>query len=143
MNILKAYLIAKKAHKGQIDKGGNKYINHPIRVAKKVKTKQAKIVALLHDVLEDTTVTIDDIEKMFNKQIAFQVDCLTKKENQTPEQYLSCIMQDKISVEVKMSDLQDNMNLFRLKTITDSDLQRLKKYQMMYFELAKEYKKFV
>lgn len=61
--IKKAYQIAKQAHEGQFDKGGQPYFLHPLAVSEKVQSEDAKIVALLHDVIEDTTVTIEDLQR--------------------------------------------------------------------------------
>ena len=87
--ILKAYCIAKKAHKGQKDKGGKPYIKHPVYVAKRVKGRDAKIVALLHDTIEDTSVTYDYIKSVFGDRIAESVKVLTKDKTISYEEYIS------------------------------------------------------
>lgn len=140
MKLIKAYLVARSSHRHQVDKAGAKYIKHPIRVSKSVKSKQAKIVALLHDVVEDTNKTIEDIKRLFGEDIAFHVSCLTKVENESVEDYLKQIKKSPVAIEVKLADLHDNMNLFRLKNVHEKDITRLEKYTKMYYELAKEYK---
>ena len=138
MKLIKAFIVASLAHRGQVDKAGKKYVKHAIRVSRKVKSKQAKMVALLHDVVEDTCKTIEDIEKMFGRETAFQVSCLTKIKGEVTEEYIKRVKQSPVSIEVKLADLLDNMNVFRLKKVEEADLVRLKKYLSMYYELAKE-----
>ena len=121
IEVYKAYRFAKKAHKGQVDKAGKKYISHPLRVSKRVKSMDAKIVALLHDVVEDTKYTLDDIEKKFGKNIAHSVKLLTHDENVSYEDYIDLILTDKTATEVKMSDLLDNMNNFRMPNMKLND----------------------
>ena len=74
----KAYKIAKKAHLGQVDKAGEDYIKHPEKVASFVKTDEEKAVAYLHDVIEDTPITLDELKKEFNSKICYYVDLETE-----------------------------------------------------------------
>ncbi len=140
MKLLKARLFARRAHKGQLDKAGVKYVKHVVRVAKTVTSKQAKLVGLLHDIVEDTDYTHQDIAKMFGIETAFQVGCFTKREDEKSEDYLERVKQSPIAIEVKLADLLDNINIFRLKKVTNTDLDRLKKYLEMYYELAQVWK---
>ncbi|MDP8162561.1 guanosine-3',5'-bis(diphosphate) 3'-pyrophosphohydrolase [Pasteurella skyensis] len=129
MKLLRAFLIALNAHKGQFDKAGKPYITHPIRVMFGVKGYKEKIVALLHDVVEDSDYTLRYLENYFDKDIIKAVDLVTKKEAQEYREYLSQLKENKISKAVKLSDLRDNMNLKRIKNITQKDLDRLEKYK--------------
>ena len=81
-SLKKAYEIASDAHKYQSDKGGKPYINHPITVSQMVKTKKAKIVALLHDVLEDSKYTKSDLEEFFTQDVCDAVQLLTRGKNE-------------------------------------------------------------
>ncbi|HPX45924.1 MAG TPA: HD domain-containing protein [Bacteroidales bacterium] len=127
--LLKAYRISKKAHKGQKDKSGQPYINHPVYVAKRVKGNDAKIVALLHDTIEDTNVTYDYIKSVFGDKIAEAVKVLTKDKTISYEEYIASIKQNDLAKVVKIEDLKHNMDLTRLKTVTQEDLDRIEKYK--------------
>ena len=122
--------IARIAHKGQVDKSGTDYINHPFAVARCVETEDEKCVALLHDVLEDSTFTADDLRaaKIPNKIIE-AVKILTHKDGVSYDDYISQIKQNELARKVKMSDLTHNMDLSRLNEATDKDLKRKEKYE--------------
>lgn len=125
---IKALLVAIKAHQGQKDKGGKPYILHPIRVALNVKGKDEKIVALLHDVIEDTSFTIDDLD-FLSKEQRKALLLLTHDDNVPYMEYIVELKKNKIASKVKLADLEQNMNLKRLKTISNKDLKRLEKYK--------------
>ena len=125
---IKALLVAIKAHQGQKDKGGKPYILHPIRVALNVKGKDEKIVALLHDVIEDTSFTIDDLDFLSEEQRKALL-LLTHDDNVPYMEYITELKKNKIASKVKLKDLEQNMNLKRLKTVSDKDLKRLDKYK--------------
>ena len=118
-----------KAHKGQRDKGGKPYFTHPLRVSRMTKDKQAKIVALLHDVMEDSDkYTWDDLDFLDQEQIA-AIKVLTHQKDVPYFEYINAIKSKPLARQVKLPDLVDNMNLKRLKTITDKDLERVEKYK--------------
>lgn len=124
-----ALQIALRAHKGQKDKSGRDYILHPIRVAERCKNPEAKIAALLHDTLEDTDVTTDYLrEQGFPEEIIEGVMAVTKRECETYEDFVRRAAENPIGREVKMADLEDNMDIRRLKEVTDKDVERLRKY---------------
>ena len=128
LKLMKALLVAIKAHKGQKDKGGKPYILHPIRVALNVKGKDEKIVALLHDVIEDTSYTIEDLEFLTEEQRKALL-LLTHDDNIPYMEYIEAVKKNEIASRVKLADLEQNMNLKRLKTISNKDLKRLEKYK--------------
>lgn len=136
-DVLRAEFVARKAHKGQIDKAGVKYINHPKAVAKGVKGKKEKVVAWLHDTVEDTWVTNDYIRSHFGDEIADAVECLTHRDGEDYMSYVSRVKSNKIACAVKMSDLRHNMDLSRLSCVTDKDLKRIEKYKKAYAYLEK------
>lgn len=124
-----ALQIAIRAHEGQKDKSGHDYIMHPIRVAERCTSPKAKIVALLHDTIEDTDVTTDFLrEQGFPEEIIEGVLSVTKREGETYEDFVRRAAQNPIGKEVKKADLEDNMDVRRLKEITDKDVERLRKY---------------
>ena len=127
---VKALDLASWKHRDQKDKAGKPYFGHVARVAKRCETLPAQIVALLHDVIEDTDVTPEMMEEMdFSEFIIKAVVCLTRREGESYEDYVRRAARNPIAREVKMADLEDNMNLNRLPEVSEEDLRRLKKYR--------------
>lgn len=127
--VIKAHEVAKKAHFGQIDRAGIDYIKHPETVASFVATDEEKAVAYLHDVIEDTSLTLLDLKKEgFSKNIIEAVDILTKKKGQDYQSYLNLVKKNELARVVKLADLRHNSDLTRLPLITEKDLERNKKY---------------
>lgn len=127
--LIKAFMVAYKAHKGQKDKAGKAYILHPVCVAMHTKGVKRKTVALLHDVVEDTETTINDLQQLgFNKEIVEAVQAITKKNGERYADYLKRVKANKIAKDVKLADLEHNSDLSRLKTITEKDKARKEKY---------------
>lgn len=121
--------ICVKAHKCQKDKAGEDYVMHPIRVAQKCISPNAKVVALLHDTIEDTDVTADYLRNEgFPEEIIGAVLSVTKQEGENYEDFVRRASENTIGREVKIADLEDNMDVRRLKEITDEDVARLRKY---------------
>ena len=125
----KAMMLAAKGHMGQLDKGGRPYILHPTRVMLSCKTIEEKTVAMMHDLLEDTDITAEDLRKEgFSDEVVGAVVCLTKTEGEDYTDYIERICQNKLAARVKLADLKDNMDLNRLPGLTPKDFQRLEKY---------------
>ena len=113
--LAKALNIAYSAHQGQIDKGGIPYIQHPIRVALNCLTDDEKIVALLHDVIEDTSVTVEElINEGFNQNIIDAIISLTQKNGEDYMTFIRRVSSNELATLVKIQDLKDNMDLRRL-----------------------------
>lgn len=128
-----AYAIALVAHKGQVDKAGVDYINHPLAVARKFKTKKERIVSLLHDVVEDTNVTLDDLRLFFDEEVVEAINLLTHREEDDYLTYLARIKENELARKVKLADLENNMDLSRLPNPTEKDYERLEnKYKPAY-----------
>ena len=126
----KAYEIAKKAHLGQVDKAGEDYIKHPEKVASFVKTDEEKAVAYLHDVIEDTELTLENLyEYDFSKEVIEAVDIITKKRGEDYQSYLNSVKKNKLARAVKLADLRHNSDLTRLAKVTEKDIKRKEKYQ--------------
>lgn len=128
INYIKALIIMFKAHKGQKDKAGRAYIFHPLKISFEVKTQDAKIVALLHDVLEDSNYTIDDLDFLTEKQ-KYSLNLLSHKKDEPYFDYIEKIKSNDIAKEVKLSDIRHNSNLKRLKNTTKKDFERVEKYK--------------
>ena len=125
----KALQIAVRAHKGQKDKAGHDYILHPIRVSERCDDPRAKIVALLHDTIEDTNVTADYLrEEGFTEEIVEAVLAVTRREGEEYNDYVRRAAQNELGRMVKRADLEDNMDIRRLPELTDRDVERLRKY---------------
>ena len=125
-----AYRIAQKAHQGQKDKAGADYINHPVTVASNVgDDESAMIVALLHDVVEDTDVTLKDLNAFLLPEESEALRILTHDESVPYMEYIEQISHNRLATLVKMADLKHNMDLSRLAVITEKDRKRVKKYE--------------
>ena len=128
----KVLVLATNAHAGQFDRGGNPYILHPLKVMHYLKTtdEELQCIALLHDVIEDTNTTWEDL-----REIA-AVSALTKMPGQSYDQYKQEVMANEDAMRVKMADLRHNTDIRRLKGVTEKDIARMAKYNVFYLELA-------
>ena len=125
----RAIKIAVDAHLGQKDKAGAPYILHPLRVMADVEGEPEKIVAILHDVVEDSSITIEDLKtEGYVDEICAGVKALTKSDGETYEGYLRRVKNNTIARHVKLADLKDNMNLLRLPELTPELFQKYEKY---------------
>jgi putative GTP diphosphokinase len=130
MKLIKAFLLCMVKHWKQKDKAGKRYVWHPIHVMINVKGYNEKIVALLHDIVEDTEVTVPDLKNLkFSKEVIEAVDVITKKKDQEYFSYLKSIRDNSIAKKVKIEDLKHNSDLKRLRSITQKDIDRAVKYK--------------
>ena len=133
----KAMIIAYEAHKNQVDKSGVPYIYHPIHVAEQMDTENECIIALLHDVVEDTNVTFKQLEEVFSKEIIDILKLLTREENIEYDEYINRIKNNSIACKVKIADLTHNLDKTRLDFVTEVDVKRNEKYkkalQILYY----------
>lgn len=128
--ILRALEIAMAAHEGQVDKGGHPYVLHPVRVASGVMKHDEKIVALLHDVVEDTEWTLEGLrEAGFSEKVVAAADAITRREGEVRREYLTRCKADPIARVVKMADLEHNMDLSRLAVVSERDMRRNAQYE--------------
>ncbi len=136
----KAIQIAVNAHKGQKDKAGQPYILHLFRVMLSGKTEEEQICGVLHDVVEDTKWTFEDLKKEgFSDNIIKALKCVTKtSDDENYEDFINRVQTNSLAIKVKINDLKDNMNLGRLKNITKKDKLRLQKYQKAFSKLSKK-----
>lgn len=127
-NTRKAMKIAYNAHKEQLDKSGIPYIFHPIHLAEQMNTEEECIVALLHDTVEDTDVTIEMLEKEFPETVVEAVKLLTHDELVPYMDYVRNLKNNSIARAVKLADLHHNSDETRLENLTEKDIKRNKKY---------------
>lgn len=122
--------IAKIAHQGQLDKAGKPYISHPQVVASMVETKEEKAIAWLHDTIEDSDFTAQDlIEKGIPPQVVEGVIAMTKVNGEEYSDYLSRLKENALARRVKMADITHNCDLSRIANPTDKDRARIEKYK--------------
>ena len=130
----KAMIIVYEAHKNQVDKSGVPYIYHPIHVAEQMDTENECIIALLHDVVEDTNVTFKQLEEVFSKEIIDILKLLTREENIEYDEYIKRIKNNSIACKVKIADLTHNLDKTRLDFVTEVDEKRNEKaLQILYY----------
>ncbi|MBC7428183.1 MAG: GTP pyrophosphokinase [Bacteriovorax sp.] len=128
-HLAKAIQIACKAHENQVDKANKPYILHPLRLMMKFENINEQIVAVLHDVIEDSETTLIDLRNAgLSDEIIDAIDALTKRPGLEYQIYLENISKNSLARSVKIEDIKDNLNLTRLQNVSDKDLERAKKY---------------
>lgn len=126
----KAIKLCFEAHRNQTDKSGLPYVFHPFHVAEQMPDEETTIVALLHDVIEDTAYTIDDLRKMgFSEEVLDALDLMTHDKNVPYMEYVAKISENEIARTVKLADLRHNSDLTRLDEIDDKARNRIEKYK--------------
>jgi (p)ppGpp synthase/HD superfamily hydrolase len=134
----RAITIAATAHSGQKEKNGQPYVLHPLRLMMKVEGEAAKMAAVLHDVVEDTGWTLEDLKgEGFSEEVIEAVDRLTRrKDEEDYPAFIERAAENPIARRVKLADLEDNMNVLRLGEITEKDLERVAKYHRAWVKLS-------
>ncbi len=131
-----AVAIAAEAHRGQKDKSGAVYLLHPLRLMFRMKSEESMMAAVLHDVVEDSDWTLERLlEAGFSRQVVDAVDCLTNREGEDYGEFVERVKKNPIALEVKIADLEDNMNVQRMNTMESKDLERIAKYHRYWKEL--------
>ncbi len=135
----KAMKLCFAAHKDQVDKSGLPYVFHPFHLAEQMATEETTVVALLHDVVEDTPYTLTDIAGMgFPKTVIDALALLTHDDAVPYMDYVAAIKQNPIAKAVKLADLQHNSDLSRLDYVDTKALQRAEKYRRAMELLTKQ-----
>lgn len=125
----KALKLCFSAHKEQVDKSGLPYVFHPFHLAEQMETEATTIVALLHDVVEDTEITLEELSAMgFGKDVIDAITLLTHDDSVEYMEYVSIIKNNPIAKAVKLADLRHNSDLTRLDVVDDKALKRKEKY---------------
>lgn len=127
-----AFAFAQFAHDGQLDKAGQRYIQHPVRVAERTHKlyddKFLEAAAYMHDVVEDGNFTVSDLSAFFPKVVWRTVELLTRKKSEDRKVYIENIGKNLLATKVKIADLEDNMDLTRIPFPTDKDYDRQSRY---------------
>lgn len=125
----RAIEIAARTHAGQTDKGGAPYILHPLRVMLRVAPGAQQIVAVLHDVVEDSDVTFEDLEREgFAAEVISGLRSVTKVAGESYEDFVARAARDPVGKAVKLADLMENSDLSRIAEPSQKDLERVEKY---------------
>lgn len=126
----KAIKLMFEAHKEQVDKSGLPYVFHPFHVAEQMQDETTTVVALLHDVVEDTDYTLEDLREMgFSEEVCGAVALMTHEEDVPYMDYVRQIKTNPIATQVKLADLRHNSDPTRMDAVTDRDIARAEKYQ--------------
>ncbi|SPF53108.1 conserved hypothetical protein [Candidatus Desulfosporosinus infrequens] len=127
--LYKAIEIATRAHAGQVDKAGEPYVLHLLRVMLSRENDLKRICAVLHDVVEDSDISFDVLRKEgFSEEVIVVLDCLTKRKDESYDEFITRILENETACHVKLADLCDNMNLSRIENPNEKDEARIKKY---------------
>lgn len=129
-NTKKALKLCFEAHKNQTDKSGLPYVFHPFHVAEQMTDEKTTIVALLHDVIEDTSYTLQDLRNLgFDEDVLGTLELMTHDKNVPYMDYVAKIKGNAIAKTVKLADLSHNSDLIRLDEINEAALNRVEKYK--------------
>lgn len=133
----KAMRVSYEAHKNQVDRAGVPYIFHPIHVAEQMDTEIECVVALLHDVVEDTDIAIEELQKEFPNEVIEVLKLLTHDKNEDYMKYIEKIKMNPVAKKVKVADILHNSDETRLDSITEEDIIRRNKYKkaLEFFEI--------
>jgi (p)ppGpp synthase/HD superfamily hydrolase len=122
-----AILLATHLHKGHKDKAGLPYIYHPLRVMLALDDENEKVVAVLHDVVEDTSITCDDLTDLgYPHTLVYAIDSISKQKGENLKQYITRVKKNPIAKNVKIADISDNMSPGRLMQLDENTRKRLK-----------------
>jgi hypothetical protein len=126
----RAVAISAEAHAGQVDKAGTPYILHPLRLMLEMETAEERIAAVLHDVVEDSDWTLERLRgEGFSPAVLAAVNALTRRADETYEDFVLRAGRDPIGRRVKLADLRDNCDLSRIANPTRKDLDRVARYE--------------
>ena len=131
-----AIQLAVEAHRGQRDRHGHPYILHPLRVMFRLETETDRIVGVLHDVIEDTSYTEDDLRKMgYSEEILKALDSVTRREGEAYEEFVLRSKANSIGRRVKLADTEDKMDVRRMGQITPKEAERLERHRKAWMVL--------
>jgi (p)ppGpp synthase/HD superfamily hydrolase len=129
--------LAVEAHRDQLDRAGQPYILHPLRVMLQLESEESRIAAVLHDVVEDSPITLDQLrEQGFSATVVAAVDAVTRREREPYEESVARAGADPLGRQIKLADLRDNLNLCRILEPTVPDRERVERYRRAWRQLT-------
>ena len=135
----KAIAIAVEAHRGQLDKAGKIYILHPMRIMLRGQDETQMITGILHDVVEDTPVTIEMLRlEGFSEEVLAALECITKHIGEDYGHFIDRVLTNPLATQVKLYDIEDNMNRDRIPYPTAKDEARFAKYEKYHKVIVKK-----
>ncbi|MBL0126751.1 MAG: hypothetical protein IPP83_04675 [Flavobacteriales bacterium] len=133
-----AIRLAAKVHKGQTDRSGKPYILHVMRVMMRGQDFDEQVLGALHDVLERSELTLDEIEKKgFSPRVVKALDVISRRPEETYEQYIDRVVENNLAIRVKLNDLADKMDLQHVEQLDDTDLKRYNKQLTAYHRMKR------
>lgn len=133
-----AIRLAAKVHKGQVDRFNKPYVLHVMRVMMRGHDFEEQVLGALHDVLERSDLTVDDLRrKGFPPRVLKALDHITRRTEETYEQYIDRVMEDGLAIRVKLHDLADKMDLLHVETLSHADLKRYNKQLVAYHRMKR------
>lgn len=135
-----AIALAVKAHQGQVDKVGQPYILHPLRVMFRLEGELERIVGVLHDVVEDSELAFGDLQQMgYSDEVITALDGVTRRDEESYDEFIERSLVHPVSRRVKLADLEDNMDVRRMAAaLTEKDVERLQRYRRAWERLLNE-----
>ncbi|MAS93115.1 MAG: GTP pyrophosphokinase [Verrucomicrobiales bacterium] len=134
----RAIEIAVHSHRDQTTKDGQPYVLHPLTLMMRVDSEEEKIAAVLHDVVEDTETTLEDLEaEGFSKETVEVIDLLTHREDLSYDEYIGRLAENSVARNVKLADLGHNMDITRIPNPGPKDFERLQKYHRIWTKLSR------
>jgi (p)ppGpp synthase/HD superfamily hydrolase len=125
----KAIEIALRAHAGQKGKDGTPYVLHPLRLMTRMERDEERMAAVLHDVVEDSEVTLEELRELgMPREVVEAVGLLTHEEGVAYEDYVRRLADHPVARRIKLADLEDNSDIRRLTGMEEKDIERLRKY---------------
>jgi len=130
--------IAVAAHRGQTDKAGQPYVLHPLRLMAQMHTEAEQIAAVLHDVVEDSNWTFEQLRaRGFSDEVVTALDCLTRRDGELYETFIERAAAHPVARRVKLADVEDNLDVRRLAELTERDRERLDRYRRAWLRLTR------
>ncbi|MBL8001531.1 MAG: phosphohydrolase [Flavobacteriales bacterium] len=134
----RAIRLAAKVHKGQVDRFNKPYVLHVMRVMMRGHDKEEQVLGALHDVLERSTLTLEDLAKKdFPPRVLKALEHISRRAEEDYDQYIDRVMQDPLAIRVKLHDLADKMDLLHVDTLSHADLKRYNKQLAAYHRMKK------
>lgn len=131
-----AIALALDAHRGTPQKDGSPYILHPLAVMLSLDTEAERMVGVLHDVVEDTPITLDELrERGYPDDVLAALDCLTRRDDESYEQFIERVLPNPLARRVKLADIAHNLDVRRLPVVTAADATRMERYRAAWVRL--------